>query len=122
VGDEVLARGFCDLHIDAIAARAGVCRTTTQNALRMARMLGMITVQERRRRGQKSLTNIIRIVSAEWQSWLRRGRGFKNSNTTVNSARNQRDELGLGTRWQRYYRRYDPAGGVWKPPHGRSAS
>jgi hypothetical protein len=39
-GDEVLARGCCDLHIDAIAARAGVCRTTTQNALRMVRKLG----------------------------------------------------------------------------------
>jgi hypothetical protein len=50
IGDEVLARG-CDLHIDAIAARAGVCRTTTQNALRMARQLGL-TLQERRRRGQ----------------------------------------------------------------------
>jgi hypothetical protein len=83
VGDEVLARGFCDLHIDAIAARAGVCRTTTQNALRMARQLGMITVQERRRRGQKSLTNIVRIISAEWQSWLRRRTGFKYSSTAT---------------------------------------
>jgi hypothetical protein len=38
----------------------------------------MITVQERRRRGQKSLTNIVRIVSAEWQSWLREGVGSEN--------------------------------------------
>jgi hypothetical protein len=76
-GDEVLARGCCDLHIDAIAARAGVCRTTTQNALRMVRKLGMVMVEERRRRGQKSLTNIIRIVSAEWQSWLAEGQGSR---------------------------------------------
>jgi hypothetical protein len=34
VGDECRAKGFCDLHIDAIAARAGVHRTTVQNALR----------------------------------------------------------------------------------------
>jgi hypothetical protein len=116
VGDEVQARGCCDLHIDAIAARAGVGRTTTQNALRMACKLGMVTVEERRRRGQKSLTNIVRIISAEWLSWLRRGSGFRKSNTTDNSASNQHDKLGLGTQWQRYYRRYSATDGVWRPP------
>ena len=44
-----------------IAARAGVGRTTAQNALREVRALGLATVQERRRRGQPSLTNLIRI-------------------------------------------------------------
>jgi hypothetical protein len=33
----------------------------------------IIIVQERRRRGQRSLTNIIRIVSREWRDWLRKG-------------------------------------------------
>jgi hypothetical protein len=74
VGDECRAHGQCTLHIDAIAARAGVHRTTVQNALREAQgregRPGIITVQERRRRGQRSLTNIIRIVSREWQNWL----------------------------------------------------
>jgi hypothetical protein len=37
VGDECRDHGCCALHIDAIAARAGTCRTTAQNALRMAR-------------------------------------------------------------------------------------
>jgi hypothetical protein len=36
VGDEVRQHGACALYIDAIAARAGVCRTTAQNAIREA--------------------------------------------------------------------------------------
>jgi AraC-like DNA-binding protein len=75
VGDECRARGCCTLHIDAIAARAGVHRTTVQNALREAQgrepgRTAIITVQERRLRGQRSLTNIIRIVSRDWLNWL----------------------------------------------------
>ena len=33
----------------------------------------IISVQERRRKGQRSLTNIIRIVAREWSDWLRKG-------------------------------------------------
>jgi hypothetical protein len=50
-----------------------------QNALREAQGRGevpgspIISVQERRRKGQRSLTNIIRIVSREWSDWLRKG-------------------------------------------------
>jgi hypothetical protein len=77
VGDECRAHGCCTLHIDAIAARAGVHRTTVQNALREAQGREgrpvIITVQERRRHGQRSLTNIIRIVSREWLNWLHKG-------------------------------------------------
>jgi hypothetical protein len=78
VGDECRTKGFCDLHMDAIAARAGVHRTTVQNALREAQGRGevpgspIISVQERRHKGQRSLTNIIRIVSREWSDWLRK--------------------------------------------------
>jgi hypothetical protein len=79
VGDECRAHGCCSLHIDAIAARAGVHRTTVQNALREAQGRGevpgspIISVQERRRKGQRSLTNLIRIVAREWSDWLRKG-------------------------------------------------
>jgi len=79
IGDECRAHGCCFLHIDTIAARAGVHRTTVQNALREAQGKGdvpgapIITVQERRRPGQRSLTNIIKIVSKEWWSWLNKG-------------------------------------------------
>jgi hypothetical protein len=89
VGDECRAHGVCTLHIDAIAARAGVHRTTVQNALREAQGRGpipgqpIISVQERRRRGQRSLTNVIRIVSAEWRDWLRKGRRPLGSNCSA---------------------------------------
>jgi hypothetical protein len=73
VGDECQAHGVCSLELDVIAARAGVCRTTVRNALREARKLGLIKLQERRRLGQPSLTNIVRIVSSEWKLWLRGG-------------------------------------------------
>ena len=93
VGDECRIHGDCRLNIDAIAARAGVHRTTVQNALREAQGRGdkpnstavpIISVQERRRRGQRSLTNIVRVISPEWLMWLRRrgGGGFKTMSTT----------------------------------------
>jgi hypothetical protein len=33
----------------------------------------IISVQERRRAGLRSLTNIIRVVSREWRDWLHKG-------------------------------------------------
>jgi hypothetical protein len=45
VSDEVRHHGVCALHIDAIAARAGTCRTTVKNALREARRLNLVTVR-----------------------------------------------------------------------------
>jgi hypothetical protein len=45
--------------LDEIAARAGTSRTTAQSALREAKRLGVITVQERRHRGRPLATNII---------------------------------------------------------------
>jgi len=97
VGDDVRTHGVCALHLDAIAARAGVCRTTAQNAIREARRLGLVTVQERRRRGQPSATNIVRIVSAEWRTWLRlvsKGGGFKKLSTSDNRTIKEGHERG----------------------------
>jgi hypothetical protein len=73
IGREVQRSGRCELFIDAIAALAGVSRSTVQNALRQARATGLVTVTERRRRGAKSLTNVIEVVSREWSSWLKLG-------------------------------------------------
>ena len=100
ISDEVRHHGVCGLHIDAIAARAGTCRTTVKNALREARRLNLVTVQERRRRGQKSLTNLVRIVSPEWTAWIRIG-GKKSTTTDI-----AQKEKGFGTTWERYYRNY----------------
>lgn len=53
--------GACSLPIDALAALAGVSRTTVQNALRAAKALGLIFARERRRPGLPSLTNVLRV-------------------------------------------------------------
>jgi hypothetical protein len=44
VGDEVRAKGLCDICIDAIAARAAVSRGTTKRALHLAKTLGLISI------------------------------------------------------------------------------
>ena len=88
IAREVKKRGRCALPIDAIAAIAGTCRTVVQEALRRARELRLVAVIERRRPGRPSGTNIISIISPEWQSWLRLGRGGgfgKKSPTNTNS-------------------------------------
>src|SRR5271165_1369109 len=65
--------GVCVLPVDAVAALAGCSRTSVKNAMRQARLLGLILVKERRIPGRKSLTNIVTIVSKEWVGWLRIG-------------------------------------------------
>ncbi|WP_244476639.1 hypothetical protein [Methylobacterium sp. Leaf469] len=73
VADEVMAKGVCGLCIDAIAARAGVCRRLAQAAIRLAEGDGLLTIEERRHEGRKNSPNLIRIISREWQAWMRRG-------------------------------------------------
>jgi hypothetical protein len=73
VAQEIKKRGFCDFAIDKIAALAGVCRTTVYYALKAAANLGHVSVTERRRPPYKNLTNIVRIISTEWRTWISRG-------------------------------------------------
>jgi hypothetical protein len=61
ITDEVREHGQCDRTLGEIAARAGVCRATAQNALRHAARLGLLTIEERRRSGRPSLPNVIRM-------------------------------------------------------------
>jgi DNA-binding MarR family transcriptional regulator len=79
IAREIKHHSVCDLPIDKIAAMAGVCRTTVQNAIREAVKRGHITVERRPVNGRKNLTNLIRIASPEWEAWLKRGPtiGFK---------------------------------------------
>jgi hypothetical protein len=85
VAGEVKRHGICDLSIKEISDRAGVGRTTVQNALHEARRRGHVQVTERPRRGAKSDTNVVTIVSAEWRDWIKRAPsaahriGFKKS-------------------------------------------
>jgi hypothetical protein len=91
--------------------RNGTCRrkeSSRQSALRQARRLGMVTVQERRRRGQRSLTNVIHIISREWRDWLAKGGGVRKSTTTDIKSETQAKTRGLGGNWERHCRHYDP--------------
>jgi hypothetical protein len=76
IADEHRDRGGCARSVDEIAARAGVCRRTVQNALRHAERLGLVMITERRQSANRNLPNIVRVVSREWLAWLEhRGRG-----------------------------------------------
>jgi hypothetical protein len=70
VAQQVKHRGQCDLYIDQIAAFAGVGRSTTRNALREAKRLRLIQVDERRLSARYNDANRVTIVSPEWRAWL----------------------------------------------------
>ena len=74
VAAEVVRRKDCRLAVSHLAAIVGVAETTVRNAVREAVKLGLITVEERRITGFRNDTNIVRIVSLEWQAWLRLAR------------------------------------------------
>ncbi|TXN54062.1 hypothetical protein [Methylobacterium sp. WL2] len=68
---EIGKRGTCTLAIGHLAAIAGVCATVAKRALRQARTLELVTVEERRLTGFRNDTNVIRVASSEWAGWLR---------------------------------------------------
>src|SRR5271169_2383017 len=70
VADECRVRGSSDLSLDEIADKASVGRSAAKSALRKARELGLITVQNRGR-----LTNVVRIIAPEWLAWPQLGDG-----------------------------------------------
>ncbi|MCJ2017161.1 hypothetical protein MKK84_06950 [Methylobacterium sp. E-065] len=71
VAMEVGKRGTCTLALGHIAALAGVCATVAKRALRQARTVGLVTVEERRLTGFRNDTNVVRVASSEWAGWLR---------------------------------------------------
>src|SRR5690242_5208118 len=71
IAAEVLRHSHCTLVIGHIAALAGVSETTVRNALRAARGLGLLTIEERRLTAWRNAPNVVRIVSREWLAWLR---------------------------------------------------
>ncbi|MCJ2042966.1 hypothetical protein MKK58_00100 [Methylobacterium sp. J-078] len=87
VADEVAAKTKCLLCVDAIAARAGVSRRLAQMAIRLAEGDGLITVQERRNVGRKNDPNVLRIISREWQAWIKRGGTLKRGGFTLEEQR-----------------------------------
>src|SRR5690242_14799274 len=71
IAAEVLRHSRCTLVISHIAALAGVSETTVRNALRAARGLGLLTLEERRLTAWRNAPNVVRIISREWVAWLR---------------------------------------------------
>src|SRR4051795_10355602 len=68
---EVLRHSACTLTVGHMAALAGVSETTVRNALRAARGLGLLTLEERRLTAWRNAPNVVRIVSRAWLGWLR---------------------------------------------------
>jgi hypothetical protein len=95
IGREVQRAGRCELYIDVIAAMAGVCRSVVQSATREAARLGLLRVTERRRRGAKSLTNVVEVIDQGWRAWLRIG--FRKTNTTVTDFKNRSESARRST-------------------------
>lgn len=73
IAHEVQRQGDCRKSKAELADLAGVAITSVKNALRQARALGLITVEERRLSRWRNATNVVRIVSPEWRAWLRLG-------------------------------------------------
>ena len=100
IAAEVLRHGACTLTVGHIAALAGVSETTVRNALRAARGLGLLTLEERRLTAWRNAPNVVRIISREWLGWLRlrapkgraQGGGCKLVNPTP-TQENNRDTL-----------------------------
>ena len=88
IAAEVVKHKACTLTVGHIAAVAGVSETTVRNAIREAKALGLVTVEERRRTAWMSYPNTVRIVSPEWASWLRL-HGCKSVNPTPKDSRKE---------------------------------
>lgn len=79
---EVGQHGRCTLTIGHIASVAGVCPTSVRNALREARALGFITIEERRLSACRNAPNRVSVISAEWCAWIARRSGCKSVKPT----------------------------------------
>jgi hypothetical protein len=102
VAREVKHHGVCDLAVGQIAAEAGVCVRTVQNAVAEAVRQGHLCREERERRGRKNLTNILRIVNLEWLAWIKRGpTGCKAFTATKNvDSKQERRPRFASHRWR----------------------
>jgi len=70
--DNLIAGDSRDCH-DKMAARAGTCSRTIQRAQKHFEKLGWIEVERRPIEGRKHDTNIVRIISPEWLTWIMMG-------------------------------------------------
>src|SRR5215210_4756151 len=99
VAVEVRKQGRCTLHINHLAALAGVSRTTAKRALSEAFALGIIRVQERRLTAWRNDSNVVTVTDAAWAAWLRLRRAGVRSN--LRPARIPEEKTGAACRPQR---------------------
>src|SRR3954463_3406826 len=83
ISARALKHGRCTLVLDPIAALAGVSRTTVKNALREARALGLIRIEERRVSAWRNAPNVVTIISREWSAWLDKRRKGEGANSRL---------------------------------------
>lgn len=108
IADEVREKGSCDRTLGEIGTRAGVSIDTARRAVRQAARMGLITIEERRRYRQPSLSNIVRIISREWLSWISLGRsrweGSKRAMPTDNKDSKSPKRLAKQSRLPAFHR------------------
>jgi len=75
VAKESRARGDCRLTHQEVADVVGCSVTLVKNAIRAARSLGLVSIEERRVSAFRNLPSIVRVVSPEWRAWLQLGGG-----------------------------------------------
>lgn len=113
IAAEVRCSGDCRWPIGKIAAIAGVSASTVKRAVRVARELGLVAVEERRVSAWRNDANILRITSAEWLAWLRiggSGGGVQNCTPTT------KNKIMAKAAPERRARRGDRGGGDGRNP------
>lgn len=71
IAKAAIERGFSEMSLPEIAARAGVGCTTARYALREAARMGLIAITENRLNVRWHRPNTIRIACRRWLAWLR---------------------------------------------------
>lgn len=83
---EIGTRGTCTLSVKAIGDLAGVSESTVKRAMREARALGLISIEERRVSRYRSETNLVRILDRAWLAWIRTRGGVQRESGTDTSV------------------------------------
>jgi len=113
VAAEVARHGRCSLAHGHLAAVAGVSVSSVKRAMKAARDLGMVEIEVRRVSAFRNDTNLVRVVSRDWLSWLRlartggggqRGTGMPTSSSTKATKRPAEASKKLPTRQGRIHR------------------
>ncbi|KQS84248.1 hypothetical protein ASG58_20990 [Rhizobium sp. Leaf383] len=113
--------GYFDKPIMNWRKRADVGHSTVQKTLRKAEMMGLISIERRPVRGQKSLPNIVRVISKEWLTWIRRGgsKKLKPIDTRYINSCNERVPNPHKLQWKRLISRTSPGQCAIQSPQRR---